>query len=97
MNNNSSFENFINQDFTLFSKWLSSINSYEFALYGVLAAFLIAPTLNANEQNSLGNWLEEVGQILLTISAQTFNTNNSNYSSADMENIINYISRFKKD
>lgn len=94
---NSSFEKFIKQDFNLLSKWLSSVNSYEFALYGVVAAFLIAPTLNANEQNSLGNWLEEIGQILLTISAQTFSTNNSNYSSANMENIMSLISKIKKD
>lgn len=66
-------------------------------MYGVVAAFLIAPTLNANEQNSLGNWLEEIGQILLTISAQTFNTNNSNYSSADIENIMGLITKLKKD
>lgn len=97
MKNNSSFEKFINQDFNLLSKWLSSVNSYEFALYGVIAAFLIAPTLNANEQNSLGNWLEEIGQVLLTISAQTFATNNSNFSSAEMENIMNLISKIKKD
>ena len=93
MRENQFFKKFIDQDFNLLSKWLNSVNSYEFAVYGVVAAFLIAPTLNANEQNSLGNWLEEIGQVLLTISAQTFNTNNSNFSSADMEDIMNLISK----
>ena len=97
MSDNSTFKKFINQDFNLLSRWLNSINSYEFALYGIVAAFLIAPTLNANEQNSLGNWLEEIGQILLTISAQTFNTNNSNFSSSDIENIMSLITKLKKD
>ena len=94
---NNSFENFINQDFNLLAKWLSKVNSYEFALYGIVAAFLIAPTLNANEQNSLGNWLEEIGQILLTISSQTFNLNDSNYNAAELENILSLISKLKKD
>lgn len=97
MSRNTSFENFINHDFNLLSKWLNSVNSYEFTLYGVVAAFLIAPTLNANEQNSLGNWLEVVGQILLSISSQTFNLNNSNFSSAELEKILNLISKLKKD
>lgn len=95
--NNCAFENFINQDYNLLAKWLKSVNSYEFALYGVVAAFLIAPTLNANEQNSLGNWLEEIGQILLVISSQTFNLNDSNFSAAELENILSLISKLKKD
>ena len=39
-------------------------------LFGVIAAYLIAPSLNANQQNSIGNFLEEIGQIILTIAAQ---------------------------
>lgn len=73
--NNDSFKNFTNQDYSALGKYLNSINSYEFALIGVIAAFLIAPTMNANEQNSVGNFLEEIGQILLTIAAQEININ----------------------
>ena len=89
------FDNFMNQDFKSFSRWLDSLNSYEFALYGVIAAFLIAPALDANSQNSLGNWLEEVGQILLTISAQTFNINNSNNFNNDLERMKRDIYNIK--
>lgn len=65
------FNNFINQDFKSLSDWINTLNPYEFALVGVIAAFIIAQTLNANQQNSIGNFLEEIGQILLTISSQT--------------------------
>lgn len=53
-----------------FSNWLDSIPPYEYSLYGTILAYIIAPLLTTNAQNSLGNWFEQVGQILLTISAQ---------------------------
>lgn len=53
-----------------FSNWLDSISPYEFSLYATIIAYLIAPLLSISSQNSLGNWLEQLGQILLTISAQ---------------------------
>lgn len=67
---NSSFKDFVNSDYNKLSNWLNTLDPYEFATIGVIAAFLIAPTLNPNQQNSVGNFLEEIGQILLTISAQ---------------------------
>ena len=68
--NNYSFEEFTKQDFNGLSNWINKLNPYEFALSGVIAAFIIAQPLNANQQNSIGNYLEEVGQILLAIAAQ---------------------------
>ena len=68
--NNDAFKKFVNSDYNMLSKWLNTLDPYEFATIGVIAAFLIAPTLNPNQQNSIGNFLEEVAQILLTISAQ---------------------------
>lgn len=68
--NNYSFEEFTKQDFSGLSNWINKLNPYEFALSGVIAAFIIAQPLNANQQNSIGNYLEEVGQILLAIAAQ---------------------------
>ena len=68
--NNNSFEEFTKQDFSGLSNWINKLNPYEFSLSGVIAAFIIAQPLNANQQNSIGNYLEEVGQILLAIAAQ---------------------------
>lgn len=76
------FDNFINQDFGSFSDWLFSLNAYQFTLIATIAGFLIAPTLTVNEQNSLGNFFELVGQVILTINAQasTLEGNSNNNS-----------------
>ena len=106
MDNN--FNNFINQDFSNLSNWLDTLNPYEFALIGTIAAFLIAPTLNANQQNSIGNFLEEIGQILLTIASQTItvkqaksgNTESNGYFDTfnnSYDYLINEIIKIKKD
>lgn len=68
----------MNQDFddfkrniSAFSNWLASIPPYEFSLAATIIAYMIAPSLSTSEQNAFGDWLEQVGQILLTISAQS--------------------------
>lgn len=66
----SEFEKFMSQDFNSFSSWLFSLNSYEFTFIASLAGFAIAPSLTLNEQNSLGNFFELLGQVILTINAQ---------------------------
>ena len=74
------FNNFINQDYKTFSNWLFSLNAYEFTAIATLAGFIISPTLTINEQNSLGNFLELLGQVILTINAQntTLSARNDN-------------------
>ena len=67
---NDCFNNFTSQDFKKLSDWLNTLNPYEFSLAGVIAAYIIAPTLTPNQKNSIGNFLEEIGQIILTIAAQ---------------------------
>lgn len=67
---NNSFNNFTNQDYSNLSNWLNTLDPYEFSLFGVIAAYIIAPSLDANQQNSVGNFLEEIGQIILTIASQ---------------------------
>lgn len=64
------FQKFVNYDFRSFSDWLFSLNPYEFSLLGAVAGFIISPTLTVNQQNSLGNFLELIGQVILTINAQ---------------------------
>lgn len=64
------FEEFINLDFKSFTDALFSLNAYEFSLLGTVIGFAIAPTLTVNQQNSLGNFFELIGQIILTINAQ---------------------------
>ncbi len=64
------FDDFINQDFNSFSEWLFSLNPYEFTLIATIIGFAISPTLTINQQNSLGNFFELLGQVILTINAQ---------------------------
>lgn len=64
------FDNFVNYDFRSFSDWLFSLNPYEFSMIAVLMGVIISPTLTINQQNSLGNFLELLGQVILTINAQ---------------------------
>lgn len=64
------FEKFVNQDFNSFSDWLFSLNPYEFSLIAVAIGLVISPTLTVNQQNSLGNFFELLGQVILTINAQ---------------------------
>lgn len=63
--------NFINQDFASLSNLLYTLNPYEFTFIATLIGFIISPTLTINEQNSLGNFFELLGQVILTINAQS--------------------------
>lgn len=95
MNNN--YEEF-KEAVKSFSNWLDSIPPYEYSLTGVIIAYIIAPNLTNNAQNAFGNWLELVGQIILTISAQTSatpETGQYNRLLADVENLKAEIERLK--
>lgn len=83
------FSKFINQDYKSFSKWLFSLNAYEFTLIATIAGFIISPTLTIDEQNSLGNFLELFGQVILTINAQASTLQSSNSSNNIDEEILN--------
>ena len=76
-----------------FSDWLDSIPPYEFSLYASLVAYLIAPTLSISSQNALGNWFEQLGQILLTISAQASATP----SNEEYKHLVNKVKQLENE
>ncbi len=84
------FYKFVNQDYKSFSKWLFSLNAYEFTLIATIAGFLISPTLTINEQNSLGNFFELLGQVILTINAQGTTLNQKNSAKSNVKPIIEF-------
>ena len=90
-NNNSSY------DFKNFASWLFSLSSLDFVVIGTISGILIAKNLTINEQNTMGNFFELVGQVLLTINAQEItlgNNNNcecSNSSIDDLNKKIEYL------
>ena len=49
---------------------LFELSPEEFALLSTVIGFLLLPGLNTNQQNSLGNFLMGVGQVLETAAAQ---------------------------
>lgn len=82
------FKNFINQDYDSFSKWLFSLDSYEFSFIAAVAGFLISPSLTINQQNSLGNFFELLGQVILTINAQNTTKKQQNKKVANIKNTL---------
>jgi hypothetical protein len=68
--NSKQFEDFVNQDYATLADWLFSLNAYEFSLIATAIGFAISPSLTINQQNSLGNFFELIGQVILTINAQ---------------------------
>ena len=53
-----------------FASFILTLSPFEFTTLGIIAAYFLTNTLNYAEQNSVGNWLEMVGQIILTMTAQ---------------------------
>ena len=53
-----------------FGKWISELTPLEFTTIGTIIGYLISSVLTVQEQNSVGNWFELVGQIILTFNAQ---------------------------
>ena len=89
-NNSSSF------NFKEFASWLFSLSGLDFSIIGSITGVLIASNLSVNEQNTIGNFLELVGQVLLTINAQEITRltniqNPNNLSIQDLNNKIEFI------
>lgn len=95
--NNDTINDFLNTDFSALSKFLTNISPLEFASIGCLVGLLISVPLNSDEQNSIGNFFELVGQVILTVQAQsTFNsssptTSEFNAFKEDTEAKLNYL------
>ena len=60
----------LTETITALSKWLDSIPPYEYSLYATIIAYIISSFLNTGALNALGNWFEQLVQIMLTLSAQ---------------------------
>lgn len=53
-----------------FVDWLMTLTPLEFTTLGIITGYILSQRLTINQQNSLGNWFELLGQILLTFNAQ---------------------------
>lgn len=85
--------NFIDMDKSKsFVKWIYSLSEYEFTATAALIGLMISPTLNYNEQIAIGNFLIEIGQVILTVNSHT--TAKSNKHS--IETLENTKSEFNR-
>lgn len=71
--NNQTVNNFANLDYKNFSDLLLSLSPLELTALGCILGIYIAIPLNRNASNSLGNFFELIGQVMLTYSAQATN------------------------
>lgn len=104
-NKNAYSNKFSKQDIKDFSTFLANLSPLEFTTYGCIIGIIITSLLNSNEQNSIGNFFELIGQVILTAQAQsTYNNsfptreefnNFKNETDNNINNIINIINKFK--
>lgn len=82
---------------------LLGINEYELTILACAIGLLLAPTININQQNSLGNFFELIGQTLLTVNAQAVNLQPNapsrfelNERLKNLENELNFLKQSHK-
>ena len=59
-----------------FISYLLELNDVELTLLATIIGYYLSIDIDYNKQNSLGNFFELIGQILLTIAAQSSSMNN---------------------
>ena len=57
-------------DFKEYASFLQSLDPTEYTIMSMIIAILVCSNLSINEKNSIGNFLIEIGQTLLTVAAQ---------------------------
>lgn len=93
MNNIYDMYEFGDMSCNAFVDLLLSINEYELTILGCAIGLLLAPTITVNQQNSLGNFFELVGQVLLTVNAQATNLQPSAPSRTQLNERINNLEK----
>ncbi len=81
--------NIKNEHKTLIDEFFS-LSPYEFTLVGNIFAYFLASILTNPQQNSLGNLLELIAQVLLTIQAQS-SLDDISIATEDINNLINIL------
>lgn len=70
MDFNQSFEDFINVDYHSISHFLFELSGNEFGIIGSIIGYVLCQNLDIDEQNSIGNLFELIGQMMLSIASQ---------------------------
>lgn len=91
MNNNFDYNNYKDMTCNSFINYLLTLSANELTLLAVGIGFLLSANIDANKQNSLGNFFELIGQLLLTLSAQNIELQPDYPSRQEIQQQINYL------
>lgn len=91
--NDDQLKDFININYSSIGKYLDKLSPLEFSTLGSLIGLLLVQSLTVDEQNSIGNLFELIGQVLLTSAAQ------AQLQSPDLElsTFINFKKKYHDD
>lgn len=96
MQNNRSFNEFTNVDYDGLLDYFATLSGEEYLIISALLALVIARSVSTStKQNSLGNFFIQLGQSIITITAQDLTRNSSNTTNRlkNIEEQIEYIKR----
>lgn len=96
MQNNRSFNEFTNVDYDGLLDYFATLSGEEYLIISALLALVIARSVSTStKQNSLGNFFIQLGQSIITITAQdlTINPSNTTNRLKNIEEQIEYIKR----
>ena len=82
--------NFLRSDQTKkLGKWIYSLSPYQFTTTAFLIGIILAPNFNLNEQVAIGNFLIEIGQVILTVNSRLeASPENQDISNSQAQNLI---------
>jgi hypothetical protein len=96
LQNNRSFNEFTNVDYDGLLDYFATLSGEEYLIISALLALVIARSVSTStKQNSLGNFFVQLGQSIITITAQDLTRNPSNTTNRlkNIEEQIEYIKR----
>ena len=73
---------------TSLSQLLLSLNPFEYATLAYILGILLSEGLNYNEQSSLGNFYNLLGEVIQTIGAQSQNLDSSAQQAPNVDDAI---------
>lgn len=86
--NNRSMNDFVNNDYKSLADFLFSFSGNEFAIIAAITGYIISQNLAIDEVNSLGNFFELIGQMMLSIASQNQVLHNQQTNMNDNNGII---------
>ena len=89
---NFDYDEYKNMSFSSLVEALLSMSGTELSILASVIGYALTINTTINEQNSLGNFFELLGQFILTSSSQTYKLQSTNIPShIELQNQINHL------